>query len=80
MDIKEDQQYTIIYNKRIRYLLCAIDLFSKYAWVVLFKDKREITIVNGYQNLISKGRKPNKIWDDQGGELLQQSFQQIFEN
>ena len=54
--------------------MCAIDLFSKYAWVVLFKDKREITIVNGYQNLISKGRKPNKIWDDQGGELYNNLF------
>ena len=74
MDIKEDQQYTIIYNKRIRYLLCAIDLFSKYAWVVPLKDKREITIVNGDQNIISKGRKPNKIWDDQGGEFYNNLF------
>ena len=34
------------YNKGAKYLLCAIDLFSKYAWVVLLKDKRGITIVN----------------------------------
>ena len=49
------------YNKRIKYLLCVIDLFSKYAWVVPLKDKREISIVN---ELVSKGRKPNKIWVD----------------
>ena len=28
------------YNKEIKYLLCAIDLFSKYASVVLIKDKK----------------------------------------
>ena len=54
-------------NKGIKYLLCAIDLFSKYAWVFSFKDKRGIIIVNAFQKIISKGRKPNKIWVDQGG-------------
>ena len=57
------------YNKRIKYLLCAIDLFSKYAWVVPLKDKRRITIVNAFQKVFSKGRKPNKTWVDQGGEF-----------
>ena len=28
------------YNKEIKYLLRAIDLFSKYAWVVPIKDKK----------------------------------------
>ena len=48
------------YNKGIKYLLCAIDLFSKYAWVVPLKDKRGITIVNAFQKIISKGCKPKK--------------------
>ena len=56
------------YNKGIKYLLCAIDLFSKYAWVVPIKDKKGTSIVNAFQKIISKGRKPNKIWVDQGGE------------
>ena len=29
------------YNKGIKYLLRAIDLFSKYAWVVPIKDKKK---------------------------------------
>ena len=34
------------YNKGIKYLLCAIDLFSKYAWVIPIKDKKGTSIVN----------------------------------
>ena len=33
------------YNKRIRYLVCAIDLFSKYAFVVPLKDKMEVLLL-----------------------------------
>ena len=62
------------YNKRIKYLLCAIDLFSKYAWVVLLKDKKRISIVNAFQKIISKGRKPNKISIDQGSEFYNNSL------
>ena len=57
------------YNKGIKYLLCAIDLFGKYAWVVSLKGKRGITIVSAFQKKIWKGRKPNKIWVNQGGEF-----------
>ena len=61
-----DMQSLSKYNKGIRYLLCAIYLFSKYAWVFPLKDKKgiTITIVNLLQRIISKGRKPNKIWVD----------------
>ena len=47
-----DMQSLSKYNKGIKYLLCAIDLFSKYAWVVPLKDKRGITIVNAFQKII----------------------------
>ena len=35
-----DTQSLSKYNKGIKYLLCAIDLFSKYVWVVPIKDKK----------------------------------------
>ena len=35
-----DMQSLSKYNKGIKYLLCTIDLFSKYAWVVPTKDKK----------------------------------------
>ena len=56
-----DMQLLSKYNKGIKYLWCAIDLFSKYAWVVSLNNKRGITIFNAFQKIISKGRKPNKI-------------------
>ena len=65
------------YNNGIKYLLCAIDLFSKYAWVVPLKDKRRINIVNTFQKITSKGRKPNKIWVDQGTEFYNKLFKRF---
>ena len=70
------------YNKGIKYLLCAIDLFSKYVWVIPLKDKKGTSIVNGFKKIISEGseaeskgrRKPNKIWVDQGSEFYNNSF------
>ena len=42
-------------NKGIKYLLCAIDLFSKYAFVILLKDKKGISIVNAFNKIIKYG-------------------------
>ena len=53
-------------NKGIKYLLCAIDSYSKYAFVIPLKDKKGISIVNAFDKIIKQSnRKPNKIWVDQ---------------
>ena len=62
------------YNKGIKYLLCAIELFSKYAFVVPLKDKKGASIVNAFQKIISKGRKPNKLWVGQGSKFYNNYF------
>ena len=64
-------------NKVIKHLLYAIDLFSKYEWTVLLKDKIGISIVNAFQKVISKERKPNKIWVDQGGKFYNNLFKRF---
>ena len=51
-----DMQSLSKYNRGIKYLFCAIDLFRKYTWVVPLKDKRGITIDNVFQKIILKGR------------------------
>ena len=63
------------FKKGFTLLLCVIDIFSKYAWVVLLKDKKGVSIVNTFQKILddSKG-KPNKIWVDKGSEFYNSSF------
>ena len=52
-------------NKGFRFLLCVIDIFSKYAWVVPLKDKKGISIVNAFQKILKESdKKPNEIWVD----------------
>ena len=73
------------YNKGIKCLLCAIDMFSKYAWIIAIKDKKRTCIVNAFKNIISekseaesKGRrKPNKIWVDEGSEFFNKYFKDL---
>ena len=63
-------------NKGIIYLLCAIDLYSKYDFVIPLKDKKGISIVNAFNKIIKQSnRKPNKIWVDQGGEFYNNVFE-----
>ena len=42
------------------------------------KSQKRINIVNAFQNIISKGRKPNKIWIDQGGRFYNNLFKRFF--
>ena len=47
-----------------------MDIFSKYAWVIPLKDKKEITITNDFQKVLKESnRKPNKLWVDNGREF-----------
>ena len=63
------------YNKKIRFLLCIIDLFSKYVWVVPLKDKKVVTIVNVFRSILnSSKRKSSKMWVDLGSEFYNKSF------
>ena len=76
-----DMQLLSKYNKGIRFLLCVIDIFSKYAWVVPLKDKKGISIVEAFhivkafQRILKQSnRKPNKIWVDKGSEFCNAHF------
>ena len=74
------------FNKGIRFLLCVIDIFSKYAWVVPLKDKKGISIVKAFQSVLKQSNsrcakgtsaqhvKPNKTWVEKGSEFYNASF------
>ena len=57
-------QLIIKFNKTICFLLCVIDIFSNYAWVIPLKEKKATTITNAFQKkkLDKFNHKPNKIW------------------
>ena len=56
-------------------MLCVIDLFSKYAFVVPLKDKKGASVVKRFKRIINEsGRRPNKIWVDQGSEFYNKRF------
>ena len=70
--IAKNPEYDSKFDKAFRFLLCVIDIFSKYVWVVLLKDEKGISIVNDIQKILKEyERKPNEIWVDKGSEFLQ---------
>ena len=70
-----DIQLISKFNKGFRFLLCAIDTFSKYSWVVSLKDKKDVSIVNAFQKFLDDPKgKPNKIWVDKGSKFYNSHF------
>ena len=68
------------FNKGITFLLCVIDIYSKYAWVFPLKDKKDVTIVNAFQKILGDSkRKTNKIWVDKGSEFYNRSMESWLE-
>ena len=63
------------FNKGFRFLLCVVDIYSKYAWVILLKDKKGGSIVNTFQKILKESNKKlNKISVDKGSEFYNNSF------
>ena len=70
-----DMQLIRKFKKGFRFLLCVINIFSKYAWVVPLKDKKGVSIVNAFQSILGDSRrKPNKILVDKGSQFCNRSM------
>ena len=68
-------------NKNVKYLLCAIDFFTKYGWVKPLKDKKGKTVLNAFIEILNESnRKPNKLWVDQGREFYNKLIQEWLKN
>ena len=58
------------FNKGFRFLLRVTDIFSKYSWVVPLKDKKDVSIIDAFQNILDKSvRNPNKILVHKGSKF-----------
>ena len=63
------------FNKGFGFLLCVIDIFSKYTWVVPLKDKKDVSSVDAFQKILDdSNRKPSKIWVDKRSEFYSNSL------
>ena len=70
-----DMQLLSKFNKGFRFLLCVIDIFSKYSWVIPIKDKKGVSIVNAFQKISDDSKRElNKIWVDKGSKFYNNSF------
>ena len=63
-------------NGRVNYLHVVIDVLSKYGWVRPIKNKTAFSLLEVFDSILSKGRKPEKLRTDKGTEFLNKSFQQ----
>ena len=70
-----DMNAFIKYNDDYRYILCIIDVFSKFAWCVPLKTKSATSILSAVKDIIkSSDRSPEKFWVDQGSEFYNKDF------
>ena len=60
-----DMQLLSKFNKGFRFLLCVIDIFSKYAWVVPLKDKKGVSIINAFQKILNDLKKAKQRTKDE---------------
>ena len=69
------------FNKGFRFLLCIIDIYNKYAWVIPLSDKKGTAITNAFQKSLNESkRKTNKIWADKGSKLHNRSMKSYLQN
>ena len=65
----------------VKYLLCVIDIFIKYAWVRPLKDKKAKTVIHGFVEVVNKSkRKPDELWVDQEKKFYDSSMQKWLDN
>ncbi len=69
------------HNNGYKFILCIIDVFSKYAWCVPLKNKSATTVLDAVKDVVKKsGRSPEKIWVDKGSEFYNKHFQDWAKN
>ena len=56
-------------NKGYKWLMVVIDCFSRFVWCEPMKDKTAESSWAAFQLILKKGRKPEKLWSDQGKEF-----------
>lgn len=75
-DLVDMQTYSA-YNSGYKYMICCIDVFSKFAWVKPLRNKSANSICTAFKDIISNKRKPWCIRTDKGKEFINHEFQKL---
>ena len=65
-------------NNGIKYLLTAIDVFSKFVWIASLKRKTGQEVANAFSRIL-KERRPSKMWVDRGCEFYNKDVRKQLE-
>jgi hypothetical protein len=75
MDMKSYQHV----NDKIQFVLVAIDIFTRHLWVEPLPSKKAQDVVDGFQRIFAKGRKPVKVRSDKGTEFANKTLDKYFQ-
>ena len=76
-----DMTYMSKYNDGYLFILAIVDIFSRYAWVVLIKSKKAVDVLRGLNLLFdSTVRRPITIRSDKGSEFVNKTVARFFED
>ena len=67
-------------NDEYKYLLCVIDIFSRFAWIEIMKDKKAESIVSAFNKILRNGRKPKRLRTDAATDFTSKKFQENLQN
>lgn len=66
-------------NSGVKFLLVAIDIFSRYTWAVPLMNKSQGSVTLALESILKEGRIPQKIQSDQGKEFNNTTFKNLME-
>ena len=67
------------WNEGVRYLLMVIDVFSKFGWIQMMKNKKGITVAEAFKNIFKEGRRPKTLWVDKGKEFWNKEVKAVMD-
>ena len=67
-------------NDKYRYLLCIMDVFSKFAWVVPITNKTSKTLMDAFKSVLKSGWSPKSLQTDKGTEFKNKDFQNFLKS
>ena len=77
-DLLDVNDYGPENNRGYKYILVVIDNFSKFGWIIAFKNKYALSITDAFSQIVKTSkRKPNFVETDDGMEYVNKIFNEF---